>query len=72
MFMEYIPAGDLMEVINKFDKLDVEKTRFYFSQVVVCFEYMHSMNMIYRDLKPENLLVTQDGYIKLADFGFLK
>ena len=36
------------------------------------FEYLHSKNVIYRDLKPENLLINNDGYLKLADFGFAK
>ena len=36
------------------------------------FEYMHGMDIIYRDLKPENLLVSGDGYLKLTDFGFAK
>ena len=36
------------------------------------FEYMHGLDIIYRDLKPENLLVGADGYLKLTDFGFAK
>ena len=36
------------------------------------FEYLHSKNVIYRDLKPENLLIAPDGYLKLTDFGFAK
>ena len=45
---------------------------FYTAQVTHIFEYMHSMNIVYRDLKPENLLVAVDGYLKLTDFGFAK
>jgi serine/threonine protein kinase len=40
--------------------------------VAAIFEYMHAMNIVYRDLKPENLLINADGYLKLTDFGFAK
>ena len=40
--------------------------------MVLCFEYLHGRNLIYRDLKPENVLVAQDGFLKLADFGLAK
>lgn len=46
--------------------------RFCTSQVILAFEFLHSKAVIYRDLKPENLLVTVNGYLKLADFGFAK
>jgi serine/threonine protein kinase len=45
---------------------------FYTAQVTHIFEYMHGLNIIYRDLKPENLLIASDGYLKLTDFGFAK
>lgn len=45
---------------------------FYAACVALMFEYIHSKNIIYRDLKPENLLIADDGYLKLTDFGFAK
>jgi protein kinase A len=39
---------------------------------VLIFEHLHEKNIIYRDLKPENLLIAEDGYLKLADFSFAK
>lgn len=70
--MEAVLGGELFTVL-RFNKKFSEKTaRFYGSCCVLAFEHMHSMDVIYRDLKPENLLLDQKGYIKLTDFGFAK
>ena len=46
-----------MGVMSKFKKLATDHAKFYIGQVVLALEYMHGMNLIYRDLKPENMLV---------------
>jgi len=52
--------------------LEYEESVFYAGQVVLMFQYLHGINIIYRDLKPENLLIDTEGYLKLCDFGFAK
>ena len=72
MYCEYMVNGDLMQTVNRFNKLTVEHGKFYAAQIVSCFEYLHANQLIYRDLKPENVLMQSSGYVKLADFGFIK
>ena len=46
--------------------------RFFLHQMLDSVEYMHSRNVLYRDLKPENVVIASNGYIKVVDFGFAK
>lgn len=70
--MEYLVGGDLMTLLIKKDILTEHEARFYISQLVVAVETVHKMDYIHRDLKPDNILVDQNGNIKLSDFGLCK
>ena len=70
--MEYIAGGELFNYLRSQGKFSANQACFYAAQVTLIFEYLHSLNVVYRDLKPENLLIGPEGYLKLADFGFAK
>jgi len=65
-------GGELFSVLRERTLFDEETAKFYAASVLVAFEYMHSLNIVYRDLKPENLLLDKDGFLKVTDFGFAK
>ena len=50
----------------------MDVARFFAGQIMLTFGHLHKLNIIYRDLKPENMLVERDGYLKIVDFGLSK
>jgi len=52
--------------------MPIKTARFYISQVILAIEYLHIRKIVYRDLKPENLMLDEQGYLKLIDFGTAK
>jgi len=72
LVLDYVPGGELYSRLRDVDRLSADHAKFYAMEIVLAFEYLHNMDIIYRDLKPENLLITLDGHLKLTDFGFAK
>ena len=72
MVLDYLPGGELFKQIKKQIFMGEEDSRFYIAEIVLAIETLHTMGIIYRDLKPDNILIDSLGHIKLIDFGFAK
>ncbi|KAK9238712.1 kinase-like domain-containing protein [Lipomyces kononenkoae] len=69
LIMEFLPGGDLMTMLIKYDVFSEDITRFYMAECVLAIEAIHKLGFIHRDIKPDNILIDKDGHIKLSDFG---
>ena len=72
MLLSYVPGGELFSHLRRAGRFTPDVTRFYIGCIVLALRYLHKYNIIYRDLKPENLLLDHRGYLRIADFGFAK
>ncbi|KAM3260038.1 hypothetical protein ACQJBY_051361 [Aegilops geniculata] len=68
--MEFCPGGDLHSLRHRMPgrRFPLASARFYAAEVLLALEYLHMMGIVYRDLKPENVLIRGDGHIMLTDF----
>lgn len=83
--MEFLPGGDLMTMLIKYDTFSEDVTRFYMAECVLAIEAVHKLGFIHRDIKPDNILMfvlfpiiltsnspphrDKEGHVKLSDFG---
>ena len=72
LITEFMQGGELFFHLFREKKFKNEKVKFYLIEIILAIEFLHKKNMMYRDLKPENVLIDKDGHIKLTDFGLSK
>ncbi|XP_076435505.1 cAMP-dependent protein kinase catalytic subunit PRKX-like [Babylonia areolata] len=72
MLMEFIPGGELFSYLRSQGRFTTPTAAFYACEIVCALDYLHGRNVVYRDLKPENLLLDKEGHLKITDFGFAK
>jgi protein kinase X len=76
LVMDFMPGGDLFQMLvhgtGACGAFAPAAARFYASEVFLALEFLHRREFVYRDLKPENVLVDVGGHVKLADLGFCK
>lgn len=70
--MKYYAAGDLFYHLNLKGRLDVRDATLYGAELVLAISYLHKLNILYRDLKPSNIMIDSEGHIGVVDFGLSK
>jgi len=72
MVTEFMQGGEMFFHLFKEKRFTNEKAKFYLVEIILAIEFLHKNNMMYRDLKPENVLLDKNGHIKITDFGLSK
>lgn len=72
LVLAFVNGGELFHHLQKEQRFEVNRARFYAAELLCALECLHGFNVIYRDLKPENILLDYSGHIALCDFGLCK
>ncbi|KAJ1932450.1 cAMP-dependent protein kinase catalytic subunit, partial [Linderina pennispora] len=71
-FMEYVVGGELFTYLRRYHRFPPPVAKFYAAEVLLALEYLHARDIVWRDTKPENILLDGRGHVKLTDMGFAK
>ncbi|XP_067845193.1 ribosomal protein S6 kinase alpha-2 [Heptranchias perlo] len=72
LILDFLRGGDLFTRLSKEVMFTEEDVKFYLAELALALDHLHGLGIIYRDLKPENVLLDEDGHIKITDFGLSK
>lgn len=72
LVMEYMVGGDLKSLLAMYGYFDEATARFYVAEMVMALQYLHQHGIVHRDIKPDNMLLSATGHVKLTDFGLSK
>ena len=72
MILDFCPGGDLGRIINRERRFTEDRARIYIAEVLLALKDLHKRDIIYRDLKPDNVVLDDDGHALLTDFGLSK
>ena len=72
MILDYCPGGDMARALSKERRFNEERARLYTAEILLAIQYLHKRDIIFRDLKPDNVVLDYEGHCRLTDFGLSK
>ena len=72
LILDYCPGGDLGKHLQQEKRFSEERARLYLAEIIIALEDLHRRDIIFRDLKPDNVVLDANGHCKLTDFGLSK
>jgi serine/threonine protein kinase len=72
LILDYCPGGDLGKILSREKRFEEDRARIYLAEILLALEDLHKRDIIFRDLKPDNVVLDSDGHALLTDFGLSK